>query len=37
LSVAVEELTRLKDRVTDEELVRAKNKLKMNVLLGLEH
>lgn len=36
LQVALEEVSRLKDRVGDEELARAKNKLKMNILLGLE-
>jgi predicted Zn-dependent peptidase len=36
LQVALEELSRLKDRVSDEELAKAKNRLKMNILLNLE-
>jgi predicted Zn-dependent peptidase len=36
LQVAMEELSRLKDRISDEELARAKNRLKMNILLNLE-
>ncbi len=32
----MEELSRLKDRISDEELAKAKNKLKMNILSGLE-
>ena len=36
LQVALEELSRLRDRVTDEELAKAKNKLKMNILLAIE-
>ena len=36
LQVATEELSKLKDRVSDEELARAKNRLKMNILLNLD-
>lgn len=36
LQVALEELSALKDRVSDEELARAKNKLKMRILMDLE-
>ncbi len=37
LNVGIEELSKLKDRISDEELARAKNVLKMNILLGLEN
>lgn len=36
MSVAVEELNRLKEHISDVELARAKNILKMNVLMALE-
>jgi predicted Zn-dependent peptidase len=36
LNVALEELSNLRNRVGDEELARAKNKLKMQILTGLE-
>lgn len=36
LSVAVEELNRLKEKVSDEELSRSKNILKMNILMAME-
>lgn len=36
LQVAIEELNNLKNRISDEELARAKNKLKMNILLTME-
>ena len=36
LKVTMEELSSLKDRISDEELAKAKNKLKMNILSGLE-
>ncbi len=35
-SVLLEELNRLKDRISDEELSRAKNILKMNILMAME-
>lgn len=35
-SVALEELNRLKERIPDEELARAKNILKMNILMAME-
>ena len=37
MEVLVEELNGLRDSVSDEELVRAKNRLKMNILTELEH
>ena len=36
MSVLVEELNRLKEKISDEELNRAKNILKMNILMALE-
>mmetsp|Transcript_106 Transcript_106/g.126 ORF Transcript_106/g.126 Transcript_106/m.126 type:complete len:109 (+) Transcript_106:1171-1497(+) len=37
MEVLLEELNELKDSISDEELVRAKNRLKMNVLSELEN
>lgn len=37
MEVLIEELNTLKDHITDEELIRAKNRLKMNILTDLEH
>jgi predicted Zn-dependent peptidase len=36
LAVLLEEFNKLKDRITDEELSRAKNILKMNILMAME-
>ena len=36
LSVLLEELNNLKTRISDEELARAKNILKMNILMSME-
>ena len=36
LSVLLEELNNLKSRISDEELARAKNILKMNILMSME-
>lgn len=36
LAVLLEEFNRLKERITDEELARAKNILKMNILMAME-
>jgi hypothetical protein len=36
MSVALEELNRLKEPIEDVELARAKNILKMNVLMAME-
>ena len=36
MSVLLEELNKLKQKITDEELNRAKNILKMNILMAME-
>lgn len=36
MHVLLEELNRLKERISDEELARAKNILKMNILMAME-